>query len=316
MHMIGQLKDEVRLLVQDYLSDPLSGRGIKALREQGRLHEAACAWAALALRGQRVLLTGQQAKLDLAADHAEGKWVNVGLTLAPAGEASWAFAGRFTMCPKASPGCMRTCVGNRGQGRAKKDGGAMDHGYVARCGRTIALAFDRPRFKQLLESEVRRAAYDAAYDGAKLAVRPDVASDEQRLAAFLASLRGKFDNITVPVATIYGYTADPECLEWDDGVHRILSRKENNDADVMAALASGHSVAVVFDAKKGALPTRWRGYPVIDGDVHDLWFLRLDGPTVVGLSLKGRRLEKAMARAKGFAVAPETNNNPTAEAVA
>ena len=183
----------------------------------------------------------------------------------------------------------------------------MDHGYVARNGRTLALAFDRPRFQQLLESEVRRAAYDAAYDGAKLAVRPDVASDEQRLAGFLASLG---------VATIYGYTKRPECLGWDDGVHRILSRSENNDADVMAALASGHSVAVVFDAKKGALPTRWRGYPVIDGDVHDLWFTRLDGPTVVGLSLKGRRLEKAMARAKGFAVAPETNNNPTAEAVA
>ncbi len=312
--MIGQLKDEVRLLIQDYLSDPLPGRGIKALREQGRLHEAACAWAALALRGQRVLLTDQQAKLDLADEATDGKWVNRGLTLAPAGEAAWAFAGRFTMCPKASPACMRSCVGNRGQGRSKADGGAMDHGYVARCGRTIALAFDRPRFKQLLESEVRRAAYDAAYDGAKLAVRPDVASDEQRLAGFLASLRGKYDTIESshpggPVATVYGYTADPECLDWHDGVHRILSRKENNDADVMAALANGHSVAVVFDAKKGALPTRWRGYPVIDGDVHDLWFLRLDGPTVVGLSLKGRRLEKAMARAKGFAVAPETNRS-------
>ena len=290
--MTKPLKDEYRLLVQSYIDNPITGRDIKQLREQGRIHEASCAWAALALRGQRDILTTRQAKLDLAEAKDTG-YINVGLTLAPAGEAAWAFEGRFTACTDATPGCMRSCVGNRGQGRSTNDGGWADHGYVARCGRTIAWAFDPARFEQLLVDEVRRKEYDAAYAGAELAFRGDVASDYQTLSALIAS---------ETTATAYGYTKRSETLDWDDGVARILSRSERNDAEVMEALGHGHSVAVVFDAKKGELPSQWRGYPVIDGDVHDLWFLRINGPTVVGLSLKGRRLEKAIARSTGFAV--------------
>jgi len=291
--MNGQLRPTYAALVASYIAKPLTGRGIRKLREADRLREASCAWAALALLGRRQLLTSQQAKLDLAEAKLTG-WVNVGLTLAPAGECSWAFQDRWTACPNATPGCIPTCVGNRGQGRSKKDGGGQDHGYVARCGRTIAWAFDSTRFEQLLVAEVNRKVYDVAYVGARLAFRADVASDHQTLAALIAR---------ETQAKPYGYTKRRECLDWNDGVHRILSRSERNEAEVIDALDCGHSAAVVFDAPKGALPTLWRGYPVIDGDVHDLWFLRLNGPTVVGLSLKGRRLEKAIARAKGFAVA-------------
>ena len=82
-------------------------------------------------------------------------------------------------------------------------------------------------------------------------------------------------------------------------------------------LNEGHGVAVVFDVnprKKSndqgekvydALPATWNGYPVIDGDLHDLWFLQaknITGPFVVGLRSKGTNAQRADAKSKGFAV--------------
>jgi len=64
-----------------------------------------------------------------------------------------------------------------------------------------------------------------------------------------------------------------------------FSRAENNDAECLAALARGHNVAVVFG---NGLPDTWHGYPVINGDLHDLRQLDPKG-CVVGLSPKGSR---------------------------
>lgn len=296
----GPLKDEYYLTVQNYIAmsttSPITGRYVKQLREAGHLREASCAWAALALLGQRTLVTSSQAKLDLARKQGLG-WLNIGLTLAPAGECAWAFKDRFTACLNATAGCMPACVGKGGHGRSRKDGGMQDHGYVARCGRTIAWAYDADRFEYLLIQEVRTQERNADYVGLKVAFRGDIASDWQVLSSKVA---------LATFVKAYGYTKRRETLDWKDGVVRVLSRSERNDDLVMDALACGHNAAVVFDVKKNQLPQTWRGFPVINGDLHDLWFLHLkDEPTIVGLSLKGNRLEKSIARAKGFAVKPE-----------
>ena len=74
-------------------------------------------------------------------------------------------------------------------------------------------------------------------------------------------------------------------------------------------LDEGIGVCVVFDVtarSKGPLPTTWRGYPVIDGDIDDLWFTRTpaSGPFVVGLRVKATtKGQLAEAIASGFAVA-------------
>ena len=65
-------------------------------------------------------------------------------------------------------------------------------------------------------------------------------------------------------------------------------------------------MSVVFDVsarKKEPLPKTWHGYPVIDGDVHDLWFLRAHPGCafVVGLRVKGSNKQIESCRESGFA---------------
>ena len=104
----------------------------------------------------------------------------------------------------------------------------------------------------------------------------------------------------------YDYTAVPEYARRDDGVTRALSYKgtERSLRECLAHLARGGRVAVVFDIRKDdAKPATWHGYPVRDGDQHDVWPLYTGGGEVVGLYLKGFPDEKDRARASGFAVA-------------
>ncbi len=82
-----------------------------------------------------------------------------------------------------------------------------------------------------------------------------------------------------------------------ENYHLTFSRSEENEKEALASLDHGVSVAVVFDVRpSAALPAEWMGYPVIDGDRHDLRFLDTlegKGPFIVGLRAKGR------ARGKG-----------------
>ena len=76
--------------------------------------------------------------------------------------------------------------------------------------------------------------------------------------------------------------------------HLTFSRSETNEADCLDVLRAGGTVAVVFANK----PDTWHGFPVIDGDKHDLRHLDPRG-VVVGLSPKGL---KAKRDTSGFVV--------------
>ena len=77
--------------------------------------------------------------------------------------------------------------------------------------------------------------------------------------------------------TISGYNVCPHASTSAD--------YPSNEKDCREYLELGGVVSVVFI---GDLPTTWRGFPVIDGDLHDLTFLHGPG-TVLGLSLKGSK---------------------------
>jgi hypothetical protein len=62
-----------------------------------------------------------------------------------------------------------------------------------------------------------------------------------------------------------------------------FSRTEENEEDAVEILQNGGLVSVVF-AK--TLPETWRGFPVVDGDKHDLLHLWPRG-VVIGLKAKG-----------------------------
>ena len=66
--------------------------------------------------------------------------------------------------------------------------------------------------------------------------------------------------------------------------HLTFSRSEANEANCRRALAAGQNVTVVF--RKPPFPTKFWGYPVIDGDQNDLRFLD-PAPCIVALKAKG-----------------------------
>ena len=71
------------------------------------------------------------------------------------------------------------------------------------------------------------------------------------------------------------------------GWHNVFSRSETNDMDCERILRAGGKVAVPFNVKRGhALPRYWKGWEVVDGDIHDLTFLHR-GSVVIGLRAKG-----------------------------
>jgi hypothetical protein len=58
--------------------------------------------------------------------------------------------------------------------------------------------------------------------------------------------------------------------------------------NAITALSSGKNVAMVFNVKdESELPTEYMGFPVINGDEHDLTFIHGNG-VIVGLKAKGK----------------------------
>ena len=212
--------------------------------------------AAMYLTGKRKLLTTNQAKLAKAL--AEGlPYLNVGLTLSPADEAAPFLEGFKTACAGASPGCIFACVGKGGHGK-------YDSAKLARIGRTVYRDLFPAEFDASERLELTRLRAKAERLGVTLAYRPDVASDFQ-------------DRTGGALDLVYGYTAVSAAMRQRDGVFRAYSRKETKRSHDLSLewMAKGYPSAVVFNVKKGhALPDVWMGFPVIDGDKHDLWSLQ------------------------------------------
>jgi hypothetical protein len=92
-----------------------------------------------------------------------------------------------------------------------------------------------------------------------------------------------------PTVQLYDYTKHPR--PWErllPNYYLTFSLSECNENDALEALTHGINVSIPFSTRKGeALPSHWRGYPVIDGDVSDVRHLD-PRPCVVGLRAKGR----------------------------
>ncbi|QDP48062.1 MAG: hypothetical protein Unbinned5179contig1001_18 [Prokaryotic dsDNA virus sp.] len=263
--------------------------------------EAVVWQAALILHGTRQIHTSSQTKLDKASKERSG-FVNRGLTMATAREASAYVQGDWNACRGATPACVFGCVGSQtGQGR-------LSSSEIARVGRTLAMLANLDVFLTLLNREIERLWMSAARKGALLAFRANVAQDCAELAGYLAQRHSS-------TVDFYDYTAITSNMRRDDFVRRVYSRKDGRTALTLKMLAQGHGVCVVFDVPDKArdedgnklpLPATWEGYDVIDGDIDDLWFTRAPkkGPFVVGLRVKATTQEQlSEAIASDFAVA-------------
>jgi hypothetical protein len=190
------------------------------------------------------------------------------LYLAPADES--VSSGGFNTCPKASEGCMASCLFTAGRSAI------FPMINQARIRKTVELKNDRAAFLAQLTKDIESLVRKATRENLIPCVRVNGTSDLAWLAHAMAE---RFPNVQ-----FYDYTKLPHPWTRVRANYSLtFSHAENNLADCLDSLAHGVNVAVVFGTKKGEpLPATWHGFKVVSGDESDLRFLDAQG-VVIGL---------------------------------
>jgi hypothetical protein len=194
-----------------------------------------------------------------------------------------ALSGR-NVCSHASEGCIASCLNLAGMG-------AFGNVQDARVNKTRAF-FANPRaFIEQLAEDIEAAERKARREGLDLCVRLNGTSDlpwENLGGEAGVCLMRRFPHIR-----FYDYTKNPARARaflagrLPANYSLTFSRSECNGETALELARAGANVAVVFACKReDALPAKWAGRKVIDGDLHDLRFLDGRG-RVVGLRAKG-----------------------------
>jgi hypothetical protein len=195
------------------------------------------------------------------------------LYLAPANE-----SGVMNTCPKATDACRAACL--RTSGRMK-----FNSARNSRLSKTLLLHANRALFLECLRYDITALAKRAQKLNLTPCVRINGTSDLAWIALQMAS---EFPNVQ-----FYDYTKLPYPeLRARANYWLTFSYSGENMLETMGALSQGVNVSVVFNTRRGHdLPQTWNGYPVIDGDKHDLRFLDPKG-VVVGLRAKGDAIKQ------------------------
>lgn len=175
------------------------------------------------------------------------------------------------LCPKASEGCLASCLFTAGMG-------AFSNVQKARIAKANYYLNDRFTFVMQIRNEIIRKARRT--DG-ELAVRLNGTSD--------VKLVEQVATADVPSNVVfYDYTkilqkAGSRILPSGHRYVVTFSRSETNHQEAMDHLASGGIVAMVFKD----MPTEYMGHPVYDGDERDDLMLDIKGG-ILGLKAKGQ----------------------------
>jgi len=182
------------------------------------------------------------------------------------------------VCPKASPGCIASCLNTAGRGGMFKRGENTNVIQRARIRKTELFYTDRTAFFNYLTQDIQKATAMARKLGLKPVFRLNGTSD---LSWEKYEVNGTGLNIfqIFPEVQFYDYTKVLGRKVFHlSNYHLTFSRAENNAADIPKAVAQGMNVAVVYDK----IPEG-----VYSADEDDLRFL---DPKVgiIGLKAKGR----------------------------
>lgn len=223
--------------------------------------------------------------------------------------------GAGNMCSHYTIACFLNCLGwQSGQASMVKD---LDNGTnnVRESRKLKAQLFmqDRANYMNRLARDIIALDKRAMREGLKLCVRLNGSSDlrferisfeiDAKTSKALAAYYGLLENCDInatyyagrkftlpalfPEIQFVDYTKNPNRLgNAPDNLDLTLSYSVENSADCVKALMAGHNVAMIFD---GGLPESFAGFPVINGDLHDLRHLDPKGGHIVGLTPKGRR---------------------------
>lgn len=221
--------------------------------------------------------------------------------------------GVGNLCSHASHACIALCLGQySGQAAIVSD---LENGTNAtRESRKLkAQLFMRNRadYMNRLVRDIVKLDAKAKREGLKLCVRlngsTDIVWERIRFALDQKTIRALgLPGDTRPSATILELFPEIQFVEYTKNPKRLYGRPANldltlsysaeNSVDCVNALLAGENVAIVFH---GGLPESFAGFPVINGDLHDLRHIDAKGGYIVGLSPKGR---KAQNDTSGFVV--------------
>ena len=181
------------------------------------------------------------------------------------------------LCPMAvTAGCEKACLYTAGRGR-------FNNVQASRVRKTMLWRDDRDEFLRLLRDDLQRFERYCLKRSITPCVRLNGTSDI-RFERF--GIMQEF-----PAIQFYDYTKDVSRAyrTMPDNYHLTLSYSEANDEYAervaMAVADTGCNMAVVF-RHRDKIPSRFRGFPVLDGDKDDLRFLDKPGH-VVALYAKG-----------------------------
>ena len=203
-------------------------------------------------------------------------------------------AGVGNLCGDASDGCIKICLGQH-------SGAAIYYPSViqSRIAKARRFMRDRAAYMRDMARAIEAAYRKAQREGLKLCVRPNGSTDlafeglkgDNGLTLVAAFPNIQFTDYTKSFKRALAHAQGKMPANY----HLTFSHSETNGSQCLQILAAGGNVAVVF---ANGLPDVWNGFPVINGDLHDLRHLDPRG-VVVGLSPKG---PKAKRDQSGFVV--------------
>ena len=183
------------------------------------------------------------------------------------------------LCPKASKGCAAACLYTAGRGK-------FSNVKKSRINKTEYYISDKITFINQLSKEIVKIGAKAIKQNKKIAIRLNGTSDQD----FIAIIK-KYNNLDLlndkqfKNLIFYDYTAILGKIKKyiNTNYSLTLSRKEDNEKEIIEALKLGGNVAAVF---KGDLPTKYKGYNVVNGDSSDLEMI-YNNNVILGLKAKG-----------------------------
>ena len=190
----------------------------------------------------------------------------------------------FNVCSMASKGCKKACLHTAGNPvfQKQKD--------LGRINRTRYYFQSRVEFISRLFKEIKNHEIYCNKNNYIPVVRLNTTSD---IPWEIHNIFEKFPNIQ-----FYDYTKIKKRAfkyinnEYTKNYHLTFSLNEINYNDSMDVLNNGGNVAIVF---RNQLPKTYKGFNVVNGDLHDLRFLDPRN-SIVGLKAKG----KAKTDTSGF----------------
>ncbi len=191
----------------------------------------------------------------------------------------------YNVCPKASVGCIQSCLFTAGRG-------VFDNVMTARINKTKFFIENSSGFLYQLATELQKISKK----GIKTAIRLNGTSDID----FIKLIKDKcnIDVLDLPNLVFYDYTKILSKVERYKAANYTItfSRSETNWSDCEKALALGVNVSVLFDHRL-KFPKEYKGIKVVDGDKSDIVMLNKKG-VILGLKAKG----KAKKDTTGFVV--------------